>query len=64
MQIEGIRETGSHTSSLVTAATLDIFALKGFEECCWLSWRCKVVDKCNFLSFPKASVISQIGIWT
>ncbi len=63
MQIEGIRKIGSRMSSLVTGSILDIFTLQGFEECCWINKKCKVVDKCNFLSFLKSSVIFQIGIW-
>lgn len=51
MQIEGIRRIGSRRSSLVTGSILDIFTLQGFEECCWINKRCKVVDKRNFLSF-------------
>lgn len=63
MQIEGIRKIGSRTSSLVTGSILDIFTLQGFEECCWINKRCKVVDKRNFLSFfLGSSVIFQIGI--
>lgn len=57
MQIEGIRKIGSRMSSLVTGSILDIFTLQGFEECCRINKRCKVVDKCNFLSFLKSSVI-------
>lgn len=62
MQIEGIRKIGSRRSSLVTGSILDIFTLQGFEECCWINKRCKVVDKRNFLSFLGSSVIFQIGI--
>lgn len=63
MQIEGIRKIGSRLSSLVTGTVLGIFTLQGFEECGWINKRCKVVDKCNFLSVLHLSVIFQIGIW-
>lgn len=54
--------SASRMSSPVTGSILDIFTLWGFEKR-WINKRCKVVAKCNVLSFLNLSVIFPIGVW-